>query len=117
MNDRPGWIRLLYERHTAWRALHTAFLLNSFKGFVSEEADARPNGRGQLREVALAELNSPDPQCVAISLLFLGIVGQLSDMPAVEAFVTHESDLVQRASRASLFQLKQNGKSANLSED
>jgi len=117
MNDRPGWIQLLYERHTAGWALHTAFLLNFHQDFVAEEADAQPDGREQLRQVALSELNSHDLHFVAMSLLFLGVVGQSDDVPAVEAFVAHPSDLIQKAARASLFELKRKKRSARISGD
>jgi hypothetical protein len=117
MNERPGWIQLLYERHNAWHALHSAFLLHGFKDFVAGEADAQPDGRGQLRQVALSELRSDDPHSVAMSLLFLGVVGHLDDLPAVETFITHPSDLIQKAARASLFELKRKNKSAKISGD
>jgi hypothetical protein len=117
MNDRPGWIQLLYERHTAGWALHTAFLLEFHQNLVAEEVDAQPNGREQLREVALSELNSHDPSVTAMSLLFLGVAGQPDDLPAVEVFVADPSDLVQKAARASLFELRRKKKSVIISED
>jgi hypothetical protein len=111
MNDRPGWIQLLYERYTASYALHTAFLLKFVNGLVAEEADAQPNGREELRQVALSELNSPDPQVVAMSLLLLGVVGQSDDLAAIESLAVHTADIVQRAARTSLFELKQKSRS------
>jgi len=92
MNDRPGWIQLLYERHTASYALHTAFLLKFVNGLIIEEADAQPSGREKLRQVALSELDSPDRQVVAMSLLFLGMVGQAADLPTIRNLVAHECD-------------------------
>jgi hypothetical protein len=117
MKDRPIWIQLLYKRHSASYALHSAFLLEFVNGLVVAEADAQPNGREQLRQVALSELNSPDPQVVAISLLFLGVVGRPNDISAVEGFGNHQSDLVQKAARTSLFELRQENRSARISGD
>ena len=117
MHDRPGWIQLLYKRDNAEWALHTAFLLNSFKDFVAEEADAQPDGREQLRQVALSELTSPDPNFVTMSLLYLGVVGQSDDLPAVESFVAHPTELIQKAAQASLFELKRKTRSARISGD
>jgi hypothetical protein len=106
MNDRPGWIRLLYKRHNAWQTLHTAFLWNHFRIFVAEEADAQPNGREHLREVALEELASQDFRLIAFSLLCLGIVGRREDLPLVERFVACPDDLTRRAALAAQFELK-----------
>jgi hypothetical protein len=117
MNDRPGWIQLLYKRHNAEWALHTAFLLSFYQHLVAEEADTQPDGREQLRQVALSELNSHDPHYVAMSLLFLGVVGQLDDIPAVESSVDHPTELVQKAAQASLFELKRKTRSTRISGD
>jgi hypothetical protein len=106
MNDRPGWIQLLYKRHTAGYALSTAFLLDFMTEFIAGEADAQPDGREQLRRVALIELESHDPQLVAFSLVCLSVVGQPDDLSAVKRFITHPSDLVQRAARTCLFKLR-----------
>lgn len=107
MNDRPGWILSMYKRGSAGHALHTAFLLNFTNENIAELADIEPDGRDQLRQVALSELGSEDPQVVALSLVFLGVVGRPEDLPAVLPFVDGQSDLVRRAARACQFELRQ----------
>lgn len=73
MNGCPGWRQLLYKRHTAGHALQPAFLLSHFNEFIAEQANAQPDGREQLRQVALSELESYDPQFVALSLVCLAV--------------------------------------------
>jgi hypothetical protein len=105
MNDLPGWIQFLYKRGSAGHALHTGLLLDLTNESIAEEADAHPGGRQQLREVALSELESGDLQNVALSLVYLSVVGQAEDLNAVERFANHGSDLVQRAARTCQYQL------------
>jgi hypothetical protein len=110
MNDVPGWIQLLYKRHTPEYALQTAFLLDFVRGSVAEQADAQPDGREQLRQIAVRKVESHDPQTVAWSLICLGVVGLPEDLSMVERFIAHPSDSIQRAARACQFQLKKNGR-------
>ncbi|MFZ1936605.1 MAG: hypothetical protein WCB27_07100 [Thermoguttaceae bacterium] len=117
MNDRPGWIQLLYDRHTAEPALRTACLLHLSQGFIAGEADAQPAGREQLRKAALDEVESDDPQFVGFSLICLGVVGEPEDLPVVTGFTDHPSDLIQRAARTCLFELEQKKRSATISDD
>jgi hypothetical protein len=107
MNDRPGWIQLLYKRGSAGHALHSGFLLNLTAESVAEVAASQPNGREELREVAMTELESDDSQAVALSLVYLGVVGKPEDLPAVDRFADHPSDLIRKAARACLFGLRQ----------
>ena len=106
MHDHPGWIQLLYKRHSAWHALHTAFLLNSTNDNIAEQVDALPNGREQLRRVALSELASDDPGVIALSLVYLGVVGIHDDLAAAESFLGHPSDLVVRAAKVCRYALR-----------
>jgi hypothetical protein len=96
----------LYDRHNAWHALHTAFLLESTQDFIANEADLRPGGREQLRRVALCELESDDERTVASSLVCLSVVGQPVDLPALDRLIAHPSELIQRAARACRFELQ-----------
>ncbi len=101
-----GWIELLYKRHRAGHALHSAYLLNLTNSFIAEEADSVEDGRSLLREAALSHLASENAEVVAQSLLYLGVVGSHRDLEVVNQFTEHESDLVQRAARACSFELR-----------
>ena len=57
MNDVPGWIRLLYKRHAAEYALHTAFLLEHIRGLIAEEADAQQTVANSYVELQCANSN------------------------------------------------------------
>lgn len=106
MNELPGWIQMLYKRLTAYHALHTAFLHESAKSQIAEMADGQPNGRQQLRETALSNLSSSDPSVIALSLVFLSVVGEAQDTAHATNLLNHTSDLVQRAAKACQFALE-----------
>ncbi len=106
MDGHRGWILALYRRMNARGALHTGFLFDLTSTEIPEEVASQPNGRDQLRHVALSELQSDDPQKAALSLVFLGVVGQAGDSAAAEALSDHPSDLVSRAARACWFALR-----------
>jgi len=97
---------LLYKRQSPAHALHSDFLLEHTRGFIAGEADAQPDGREQLRRIAVRELESHDPRTVAWSLICLGVVGLPEDLPMAERFVAHPSDLIQRSALTCQFELK-----------
>lgn len=97
---------MLYKRRKAGHALHSAELLKWTSELVAERAAAEGNGQAELRRVAIQELESGDSETVALSLVFLSVVGQPQDLPKVEPLVAHPSDLIQRAARACRFQLQ-----------
>jgi len=101
-----GWIRLLYKRHSASHALHSAFLLNLTREQIAEDARARPGGRDELHAFALEQLASEDPGRVAYSLVVLCAVGQSKDLPLMEPLLDHPSEIVQRAARACRYELR-----------
>jgi hypothetical protein len=110
MDDYPGWIQLLYKRKSASHALHTSFLLHLTNSDIAQLANFQPDGRDQLRKIAILELNSEDTQIIALSLVFLGVVGQPDDLVYVEPFVNHPFDLVRKAARTCQFELRQGSK-------
>ncbi len=106
MTDRPGWIDLIFKRWNAGHALSTSFLLNSTNQEIAELSDGQPNGREQLRQASLDELASDDSRSVALALVFLGVVGRVDELPRIEQFVQHPSELVRRAARCCRFELR-----------
>lgn len=106
-----GWIRLLYKRHSASHALHSAFLLNLTREQIAEGARARPGGRDELRAFALEELASEDAGKVAYSLVVLCAVGLSEDLALIKPLLDHPSELVRRAARACRFELRRKRRS------
>ena len=108
MTDTPGWIQLLFKRSKAESALHSAFLYDLNKANILEEINARPNGPDELRQVALGELDSADPETLAMTLVFLSIVGKPEDLRIVGnlQLADHSSELVRRAAKTCLFDLR-----------
>ncbi len=108
--DHPGWIQFLYKRDSADYSLRSAFLLKFTNEILAEKVCSEPDGREQLRQAALAELGSEDPEVVALSLVYLGVVGRPEDLPTVQRFVDDPSELVRRAARTCAFELTHPGK-------
>jgi hypothetical protein len=106
MTDTPGWIQVLYKGLNAGHALHTAFLHNLTQSQIAEMADGQPNGRRELRDTALSQASSSDPRIVALSLVFLSVVGEAEDSALAAALSDHASGLVRRAARACRFALE-----------
>lgn len=107
MPETPAWISLLFKRSKACHALHTGFLLELTNRDTRELVDAYPDGNRLLRQVSLERLNSSNPHTLALSLIFLGVVGSLEDVSHAESFLDHSSDLVQRAAKTCCYELKQ----------
>ena len=106
MNDVPRWIFSLYRTSNAGHALTTSFLLDLTRSQITEMAEAQLDGRQHLRQFALDEISSNDPEVVALSLIFLSVVGDAEDLAAVEGAMTHDSDLVRRAARVCQYELQ-----------
>lgn len=107
MEDIPGWIQLLYKRRRAQAMLHDAFSVNSANRHLEEQIEGCPEEREQLRDVALRCLSSVDAEEVAQSLVFLGVVGKREDIATIEGYLGDAAELVQRAARLCVFQIRQ----------
>lgn len=101
-----GWIRLLYKRHSASHALHSAFLLNLTRDQIAENARSRPGGCDELRAFALRELASQDLGRVAYSLVVLCAIGLAEDLAMIEPLLDHPSEVVRRAAKACRYELR-----------
>lgn len=107
MTDTPGWIGLIFNRKTAYHALHTAFLLDLNNEQIASEADGQPNGRADLRRESLAIVRGDAPGAVAMALVYLGIVGEPEDLSQVDGFLFHSDNLVRRAAKTCRFEIVQ----------
>lgn len=110
MNDIPGWIEHLYSRGDASHALHTGFLLNITYDFITDVVEAHADGRSQLRQNALNRLESSADNEIALSLIFLAVVGHAEDASNVSALLHHPSELVQKAAKGCVFALNRPGR-------
>ncbi len=106
-NSPAGWIDILFKRRSARSALGTGFRLNFELNLIADEAASRPGGTEALRAAAFQKLESHhDEEAVAMSLLVLGAVGRNAELPLAERFLEDPSELVRRAVKACLFQLR-----------
>ena len=106
MDAEPGWILSLCRGQNADHALTSAFILDLTKSHITDIVDSQLDGRGQLRRFALRQISSAEPGYVALSLIFLSIVGESKDLQTVEGLTAHSSNLVRRAARVCEYDLK-----------
>ena len=106
MDETPAWIELLYRRLNPYHALVSAFVVDLTQSQLAQAAESNEQGRDKLRQVALAELLNNDSDTVALSLVFLAVVGTSNDLPAVTEFAAHPSDVVRRAANYCLYALR-----------
>jgi hypothetical protein len=103
--EEPGWITLLFERGQGLQAVHSPFLYRLAIGHVEGEIAGEEERRLLLRRASLRRLKANDAD-ITQALIFLAIVGDGEDLPAVEGCIDYPSERVRKAAGICTHELK-----------
>ena len=105
MDERPGWIELLFKRGHGRTTFKTVFLLELDKRHIVRECDTVSNGRQALRDAALEVLEVERSSEMVQALAYLLVVGSPEDLGAVQPLITHHNESIRNAAKAVAFEL------------
>jgi len=83
---RPHWLKLTEQ-------------------WINDVASARPGFETELRQVALAALNSSQRDLIHRGLAALAVVGNSEDLPAIESLLTSSDSYISGAASTARFEI------------
>ncbi|HEY8665941.1 MAG TPA: hypothetical protein VIL86_04705 [Tepidisphaeraceae bacterium] len=93
---------------------YTRFHQRLLRKQVQSVVDAYENGRGLLRYAAKEQLHTArqkltedDVGMIDRALACLFVVGDIGDIPEVEALLSHRAESIRKAARTCLFEIRQ----------
>jgi len=108
MHETLAWIDLLFKRGQGLSCFDT-YNARFHQRLLREHLDSlmavEPGGASALRQASLERLRSAAPMTVESALAFLMVVGESSDVSALEPLMTHPIERVRTAASACRFEL------------